>query len=58
MVFQSAQEGYAKNEIGILDLENSRRSYGDTEISHLDALFGYYENLLLLERSTGREIML
>jgi len=57
-VFQSAQEGYAKNEIGILDLENSRRSYGDTEISHLDALFGYYENLLLLERSTGRNIML
>ena len=58
MVFQSAQEGYAKNEIGILDLENSRRSYGDTEISHLDALFGYYENLLLLERSTGRNLML
>ena len=58
MVFQSAQEGYAKNEIGILDLENSRRSYGDTEISHLDALFGYYENLFRLEQSTGRNLML
>ncbi|HEX8749496.1 MAG TPA: TolC family protein, partial [Nitrospira sp.] len=57
-VFHAAQEGYAKNEIGILDLENARRSYGDTEISHLDALFGYYDNLLLLERSTGRNIML
>src|SRR5262245_43974844 len=57
-VFQAAQEGYAKNEIGILDLENARRSYGDTEISHLDALFGYYENVLQLERSTGRNIML
>ena len=57
-VFQSAQEGYAKNEIGILDLENARRSYGDTEISHLDALFGYHENVLRLERSTGRNTML
>src|SRR5262249_36937912 len=57
-VFQSAQEGYAKNEIGILDLENARRSYGDTEISHLDALFGYYENLFRLEQSTGRNLML
>src|SRR5215467_8709553 len=57
-LFQDAQEGYVKNEIGILDLENARRSYGDTEISHLDALFGYYDNLLLLERSTGRNIML
>ncbi|MDF0644234.1 MAG: TolC family protein [Nitrospira sp.] len=57
-VFQSAQEGYAKNDIGILDLENARRSYGDTEISHLEALFGYYENLLRLERSTGRNLML
>jgi len=58
MVFQSAQEGYAKNEIGILDLENARRSYGDTEISHLEALFGYYENLFRLEQSTGRNLML
>src|SRR5215831_5452752 len=57
-VFQSVQEGYSKNEFGILDLENARRSYGDTEISHLDALFGYYDNLLLLERSTGRNLML
>src|SRR5215831_15347236 len=57
-VFQSVQEGYSKNEVGILDLENARRSYGDTEISHLDALFGYYDNLLLLERSTGRNLML
>ena len=57
-VFQSAQEGYAKNEIGILDLENARRSYGDTEINHLEALFGYYENLFRLEQSTGRNLML
>src|SRR5262245_19759108 len=57
-VFRASQEGYAKNEIGILDLENARRSYGDTEISHLDALFGYYQNLLFLERSTGRNLML
>ena len=57
-VFQDAQEGYVKNEIGILDLENARRSYGDTEISHLEALFGYYDNVLLLERSTGRNLML
>jgi len=57
-VFRASQEGYAKNEIGILDLENARRSYGDTEISHLEALFGYYDNVLLLERSTGRNIML
>src|SRR5215467_4276883 len=57
-LFQDAQEGYVKNEIGILDLENARRSYGDTEISHLEALFGYYDNVLLLERSTGRNLML
>jgi len=57
-VFRASQEGYAKNEIGILDLENARRSYGDTEISHLDALFGYYENLFRLEQSTGRNLML
>lgn len=57
-VFQAAQEGYAKNEIGILDLENARRSYGDTEISHLESLFGYYDNLLRLEQSTGRNLML
>ncbi|MDF0673598.1 MAG: TolC family protein [Nitrospira sp.] len=56
MVFQAAQEGYSKKEVGILDLESARRSYGETEINHLDALFGYYESLFRLERDTGRTI--
>lgn len=55
-VFQDAQQGYSKNEVGILDLESARRSYGETEINHLDALFGYYEALFRLERDTGRTI--
>lgn len=56
MVFQAAQQGYSKSEVGILDLESARRSYGETEINHLDALFGYYEALFRLERDTGRTI--
>ena len=57
MLFRAAQEGYTKNQVGILDLENTRRSYGDTEESHLEALFGYQQSLLKLERAAGRDIM-
>ena len=57
MLFRAAQQGYAKNEIGILDLESTRRAYGDTRESHLEAIFGYQQSVLNLERSSGRDIM-
>jgi cobalt-zinc-cadmium efflux system outer membrane protein len=57
MLFRSAQQGYAKNEIGILDLESMHRAYADTKESHLDAVFGYQQSVLNLERSSGRDVM-
>ena len=58
MLFSAAQQAFAKNEIGILDLENTRRSFGDTKESHLEAIFGYQQNWLRLEWATGRDIAL
>jgi len=57
-LFGAAQQGFAKKEIGILDLENTRRSYADTEESHLDAIFGHQQNWLRLEWAAGRDITL
>jgi len=57
MLFRAAQQGYAKNEVGILDLESTRRAYGDTRESYLEAIFGYQQSVLNLERSSGRDIM-
>jgi cobalt-zinc-cadmium efflux system outer membrane protein len=56
MLFSSAQQAFARSEIGILDLENTRRSYGDTKESHLEAIYGYQQNWLRLEWATGRDI--
>ena len=56
MLFHSAQQGYSKNEVGILDLESTRRSYADTEENHLEAVFGYRQSWLRLERAAGRDI--
>jgi outer membrane protein, heavy metal efflux system len=57
LLFRTAQQGYAKNEIGILDLESMHRAYADTKESHLDAVFGYQQSVLNLERSSGRDVM-
>jgi outer membrane protein TolC len=57
-LFSAAQQGFAKKEIGILDLENTRRSYADTEESYLEAIFGHQQNWLLLEWAAGRDITL
>ena len=57
-LFRAAQQSFTKNEIGILDLENTRRSYGDTEESYLEAIFGYQQNWLRLEWAAGRDITL
>lgn len=57
MVFRTAQQGYARNEIGILDLESTRRAYADTRESYLEAVFGYQQSVLNLERSSGRDVM-
>jgi len=54
-LFRSAQQAFAKKEIGILDLENTRRAYGDTEESYLEAVFGYQQNVLRLEWAAGRD---
>jgi Outer membrane protein len=55
-LFRTAQQSFAKKEIGILDLENTRRSYADTEESYLDAVFGHQQNWLRLEWAAGRDI--
>jgi len=55
-LFGAAQQAFAKKEIGILDLENTRRSYADTEESYLDAIFGHQQNWLRLEWAAGRDI--
>ena len=55
-LFSAAQQAFARKEIGILDLENTRRSYADTEESHLEAIFGYQQNWLRLEWASGRDI--
>jgi cobalt-zinc-cadmium efflux system outer membrane protein len=55
-LFRAAQQGFAKNELGILDLENTRRSYADTEESYLEAVFGHQQNWLRLEWAAGRDI--
>jgi outer membrane protein, heavy metal efflux system len=56
MLFSSAQSSFARKEIGILDLENTRRSYADTEENHLEAIFGHQQNWLRLEWAAGRDI--
>jgi outer membrane protein TolC len=55
-LFSAAQQAFVKKELGILDLENTRRTYADTEVSHLDAIFGYQQNWLRLEWAAGRDI--
>jgi cobalt-zinc-cadmium efflux system outer membrane protein len=57
-LFGAAQQAFAKKEIGIVDLENTRRSYADTEESYLEAIFGYQQNWLRLEWAAGRDIAL
>jgi outer membrane protein, heavy metal efflux system len=56
-LFRAAQQSFTKSEIGILDLENTRRSYADTEESYLEAIFGHQQNWLRLEWAAGRDIM-
>ena len=56
MLFRVAQELYSKGNLGILDLESARRTYTDTEESHLDAIFGYQQNWLRLEWAAGRDL--
>jgi cobalt-zinc-cadmium efflux system outer membrane protein len=55
-LFSAAQQAFARKEIGILDLENTRRSYADTEESYLEAVFGYEQNWLRLEWASGHDI--
>lgn len=55
-LFSAAQQAFVKKELGILDLENTRRSYADTEENHLEAIFGYQQNWLRLEWASGRDI--
>jgi len=57
MLFRAAQQGYARNEIGILDLESTHRAYADTRENYLEAVFGYQQSVLNLERSSGRDVM-
>ena len=55
-LFRVEQQAFAKKAIGILDLENARRSYADTKENHVEALFGYQQNWLRLEWAAGRDI--
>jgi cobalt-zinc-cadmium efflux system outer membrane protein len=55
-LFRAAQQAFGKKEVGILDLENTRRSYADTEESYLEAIFGHQQNWLRLEWAAGRDI--
>jgi cobalt-zinc-cadmium efflux system outer membrane protein len=55
-LFDEAQQAYAKGEIGILDLENTRRSYADTKDNYIDAIFGHEQDWLRLEWAAGHAI--
>jgi outer membrane protein, heavy metal efflux system len=55
-VFGASQQAFTKGEIGILDLENTRRAYADTRENYLEAIFGNQQNLLRLEWAAGRDI--
>jgi outer membrane protein, heavy metal efflux system len=55
-LFAAAQQAFTRKEIGILDLENTRRSYADTEENQLEAIFGYQQNWLRLEWASGHDI--
>lgn len=57
MLFRDVQQAFMRKEVGILDLENTRRSYADMTENHLESLFGYQQSLLRLERAAGREIV-
>lgn len=57
-VFDAAQQAFTKGEIGILDLENTRRAYADTRENYIEAIFGYQQNWLRLEWAVGRDITL
>jgi outer membrane protein TolC len=56
VLFGAARHAFTKGEIGILDLENTRRSYADTKEHYLESIFGYEQNRLRLEWATGRDI--
>jgi outer membrane protein, heavy metal efflux system len=58
IVFGASQLAFTKGEIGILDLENTRRSYADTRENHLESIFGHQQDLLRLEWAAGRDITL
>jgi outer membrane protein, heavy metal efflux system len=55
-VFGATQQAFTKGEIGILDLENTRRAYADTRENYLEAIFGNQHNLLRLEWAAGRDV--
>lgn len=56
-LFNFVQRAYTNGDVGILDVENTRRAVGDTKENYLDALFHYQRELLLLERAVGRHIV-
>jgi len=55
-LFHVAENAFKVGKVGFLDLESTRRSYGDTKESYLEAIFGYEENWLRLEWAVGRDI--
>ena len=55
-LFHAAENAFKAGKVGFLDLENTRRSYGDTKESYLEAIFGYEENWLRREWAVGRDI--
>lgn len=55
-LFGAAQQAFTKGEIGILDLENTRRSYADTRENYLESVFGHQQDWLRLEWAAGHDI--
>jgi cobalt-zinc-cadmium efflux system outer membrane protein len=55
-LFRQVQQAFSKGEVGILDLENTQRSVGDSKETYIEALFGYQRNWLRLEQATGQSL--
>jgi len=54
-LFRDSQQAYLRNDLGVVDLENTRRSYADTKENYVETVFGYQQSGLLLERAAGRD---
>ena len=55
-LFDFVVKGYKRGDAGVLDVTDAGRATNDVEERYHEALYGYYRDLLLLEKAVGEQI--